>query len=117
IVFPATSEYAFAYYARTDAQLRRRLGASWPRLAWNVPFDLSTANRTVLATASHIHSPTVWVAARDPGGSTVRPRSAGKPILSALPPEPSSASSPPAAIKPYQKGSLLLLRFSHLRTR
>jgi 4-amino-4-deoxy-L-arabinose transferase-like glycosyltransferase len=117
VVFPATSEYAFAYYARDDPALRRRFGASWPRVAWNAPFDLSTANRTVLTTADDLRTQTVWLVARNPSDPTVRPGSAGKPILSALERELATVYARTVAIEPYQKGSLFLLRFSHPRVR
>jgi hypothetical protein len=84
VVFPATSVYAFAYYARQNALLGDRTGTDWPPVRWDAPFDRRIANSTVLTSPALRGPGSVWLVIRAPHGSTVTRAVRDSPVLAEL---------------------------------
>ncbi|MDQ1429955.1 MAG: mannosyltransferase [Actinomycetota bacterium] len=84
IVFPATSAYAFSYYARHDARLSDRTGTDWPPRRWDAPFDRRIPNAAVLASPALRSRGAVWLVIRAPRGSTVTKAVSDSPVLAEL---------------------------------
>jgi mannosyltransferase len=84
VVFPATSVYAFSYYARQPALLGDRIGTDWPPVRWDAPFDRRIANSTVLASPALRSPGAVWLVIRAPHGSSVTRAVRDSPVLAEL---------------------------------
>jgi mannosyltransferase len=84
VVFPATSVYAFSYYARESALVGDRAGTDWPPLPWDAPFDRRIANSTVLTSPALRSRGAVWLVIRAPRGSTVTRAVRNSPVLAEL---------------------------------
>ncbi len=112
VVFPASSTFAFSYYARNDPRFGARLGPSWPTVTWSVPFNRDTVNQTALAAVAQLHSSVVWVVARDPHGTSVRQDAVGKPILVALQRALADRYTREVRIEAFSKSAVFLVRYS-----
>ena len=112
VVFPASSTFAFSYYARNDPRFGARPGPSWPALTWTVPFNRDTVNQTALAAVARLHSSVVWVVARDPHGTSVQQDAVGKPILIALQRGLAHRYTREVRIEPFSTSTVFLIRYS-----
>ncbi|MCU1456128.1 MAG: rane protein-like protein [Actinomycetia bacterium] len=113
VIFPASAEFPFSYYARSDAALAPRAGPLWPPVVWSAAFNRNTANSTALPAVERSPSPVLWLVIREPHGPTINSDAVGRSELELLQQELDVRYGVHQPVSPFADDlSLMVVRYS-----